>query len=396
MASCAWTVGVDSDRDTEESSSDGMSNKEESDLDREFEGDYVRVVLSRTYLPIWQRVQNIAFFQDEEPIDIYNRQATKSKQKERTIKPSTFTKEVLKCVNSIISYFRYVIQNSVCVVVGAAKRGFLHKDLVESLTTDITIRDLVEFTQRQESAGSKNRLRNLLRKIRHGLLKEIEFILRPKGFPVESAIALFFCEDAYKKTFVNIHTKIDILEEKETDMRCMTSQEIATKETLANPAHNYISIEGKSSFFLRKKRGSYARYNKFVLQATRIGKVDENRNNLLDQDRLFETAYRSLRVTSREFCTTIRDLDLRWGPCAKDASEANHFDANIQRSYFHLEPWTTLGILHTLLKNDETIGQYKWRFGMQRSHVEMARIIHLDGTVKMPTKDMKESSHREI
>lgn len=45
MASCAWTVGVDSDRDTEESSNDGMSNKEESDLDREFEGDYVRYAM---------------------------------------------------------------------------------------------------------------------------------------------------------------------------------------------------------------------------------------------------------------------------------------------------------------------------------------------------------------
>ena len=36
---------MDSDRDTEESSNDGMSNKEESDLDREFEGDYVRYAM---------------------------------------------------------------------------------------------------------------------------------------------------------------------------------------------------------------------------------------------------------------------------------------------------------------------------------------------------------------
>lgn len=41
----------------------------------------------------------------------------------------------LVAVNPIISYFRYVIQNSVCVVVGTAKGGFLHKDLVESLRT---------------------------------------------------------------------------------------------------------------------------------------------------------------------------------------------------------------------------------------------------------------------
>lgn len=40
MASSASTVRVDSDRDTEESSNDGMSSEEESDLDREFEGDY--------------------------------------------------------------------------------------------------------------------------------------------------------------------------------------------------------------------------------------------------------------------------------------------------------------------------------------------------------------------
>lgn len=48
---------------------------------------------------------------------------------------NNFLNLFLVAVNSIISYFRYVIQNSVCVVVGAAKRGFLHKDLVESLRT---------------------------------------------------------------------------------------------------------------------------------------------------------------------------------------------------------------------------------------------------------------------
>lgn len=36
---------MDSDRDTEESSNDGMSSEEESDLDREFEGDYTRYAM---------------------------------------------------------------------------------------------------------------------------------------------------------------------------------------------------------------------------------------------------------------------------------------------------------------------------------------------------------------
>ena len=36
---------MDSNRDPEESSNDGMSNEEESDLDREFEGDYVRYAM---------------------------------------------------------------------------------------------------------------------------------------------------------------------------------------------------------------------------------------------------------------------------------------------------------------------------------------------------------------
>ena len=39
----------------------------------------------------------------------------------------------LVTVNCNISYFCYVVENSVCVVVGATKGDILHEDLVESL-----------------------------------------------------------------------------------------------------------------------------------------------------------------------------------------------------------------------------------------------------------------------
>lgn len=42
MASSASIYRVDSDRDSEESSNDGMSSAEESVLDQELDGDYIR------------------------------------------------------------------------------------------------------------------------------------------------------------------------------------------------------------------------------------------------------------------------------------------------------------------------------------------------------------------